>query len=557
MLGVRTVHHSLLASVLVTVGALVEGAAGAGSLANDEIALVRIDRGGATIVLRSGDGRERRLAQGRRPAWSDDGTMLAFERDGGVWVVRADGSGERRIATGAAPAWAPDGRQLVLVEGGRLQIVGLDGSSRELVAGMAPDWSASGLIAFTRAGDIYIVSTDASGLRQLTSGKPKDAEPAWSSDGALLVFVRDGALFARSTTTGEAARLLTRPILPAEDPSWSPDGRYVLLSSGRQVCAAREAPDDGGSPPPDWQRRRLTPPGEIAVEAAWRPVAAPGENAASFDAAPLTSPLDCDSEPLFTFGAGGVDPGRAHPNALVIVTFALTNETSRAVPSVWLTSFRARNALVSIRPARGSCRRQARVFEWECKLGTVAAGERVLVEAHYRGRTQVGNAVYGRAREAPPFPGGVVLDLDFASIVVCDIVGTPGNDMLRGTPSADRICGFGGDDVLIGGDGWDELRGGAGNDRLIGGRGRDVLVGELGDDRLFGGSGRDTLVGGPGDDWIDGGFARDVLTGGNGNDRLFARDGVADTVEGGTGRDSARIDAGLRDRVLGIEVLLP
>ena len=157
----------------------------------------------------------------------------------------------------------------------------------------------------------------------------------------------------------------------------------------------------------------------------------------------------------------------------------------------------------------------------------------------------------------PSLPGDVALDLDFASIVVCDIVGTAGNDVLRGTPGADRVCGFGGDDVLVGGDGWDELRGGAGNDRVIGGRGRDKLLGELGDDRLLGGSGRDMLVGGPGDDWIEGGLAGDVLTGGNGNDRLFARDRIADTVEGGRGRDSARIDAGLRDRVLGVEVLLP
>jgi hypothetical protein len=551
------VTRSLVVPALAVAALAVGGAAGGGNLSNGEIAFVRLDSGKATIVLPSGDGSGRRLVRGRRPAWSADGTMLAFERDGAVWVAGADGSGERRVAAGTAPAWAPDGRELVLARAGGLQIVGLDGSSRALVAGASPDWSARGSIAFALAGDIYVISPDGTGLRQLTSGRAKDARPAWSADGGRLVFVRDGALFARSTAAGEAARLLSRPILPAEDPSWSPDGRYVLFSSGGQLCAAREAPDDGGDPPRDWQRRRLTPAGDSAIEPAWRPIAGSGESTAiSFEPAPLVSPLDCDSEPLFTFGAG-LGPGFAGPDALVIVTYALTNETARPVRDVWLTSFRARAAVVSIRPTQGRCRRQARVFEWECRLGPLAAGKRVLVETRYRGKPQIGNAVYGRAREAGSDPRDFHLDLDLASIVVCDIVGTPGDDVLRGTAGADRICGFGGDDVLVGGAGWDELRSGDGNDRLIGGRGRDVLVGESGDDRLFGGGGRDTLDGGPGNDRIEGGFARDVLSGGNGNDRLFARDGVADTVEGGTGRDSARIDAGLRDRVVGVEALLP
>ena len=551
MLGVST--------ALVALAALMAGGAARGAgAANGEIALVRIEQGRAMIVLRSGDGSERALTRGRQPAWSPDGTMLAFERNREVWVVGADGSGERRLATGVAPAWAPDGQRLVLVQDGRLRIVGLDGSARDLAAGMDPDWSASGLIAFAWYGDIYVVSPDSGGLRQLTSGEQRDSQPAWSLDGARLVFVRDGALFARSPGAGESAQRLTEPILPARDPSWSPDGRYVLFSSGGQVCAAREAPDDGGSPPPDWQRQRLTPAGSIAAQPAWRPnIEATGWPALSFEPAPLFSTFDCDADFRFTFEAGWIDPGKTYPRALVIITFALTNQTRRAVPSVLLTSFRARNRLVSLRPTRGHCGRKAQVFEWECKLGTLAPRERVLVEARYRGRTKIGNGVFGRAREVPSFPGADdALDLDFASIVVCDIVGTPGDDVLRGTPKDDRICGFSGDDVLVGGGGMDELRGGAGNDRLVGGRGRDTLLGEEGADRLFGGGGRDTLAGNAGADWIDGGFARDVLTGGNGDDRLFARDGVADIVEGGRGSDSARIDDGLRDRVLGVEVLL-
>jgi hypothetical protein len=118
----------------------------------------------------------------------------------------------------------------------------------------------------------------------------------------------------------------------------------------------------------------------------------------------------------------------------------------------------------------------------------------------------------------------------------CTIAGTAGNDLLVGTPGTDSICGLGGNDTI---------RGLGGNDRLLGGRGRD---------ELFCGRGADTLVGGPGSDSLTGGRGRDVLGGRGGNDLLWARDGVRDTVNGGTGRDRARVDRG--DRKLGIEKLI-
>ena len=54
-------------------------------------------------------------------------------------------------------------------------------------------------------------------------------------------------------------------------------------------------------------------------------------------------------------------------------------------------------------------------------------------------------------------------------------LGTPGNDVLRGTPYADTISGYAGDDALFGGRGRDAISGGSGLDRIFGGRGADVL----------------------------------------------------------------------------------
>lgn len=113
--------------------------------------------------------------------------------------------------------------------------------------------------------------------------------------------------------------------------------------------------------------------------------------------------------------------------------------------------------------------------------------------------------------------------------------GGPGPDRLTGGPLADRLRGLGGADLLRGLAGADLLRGGRGNDVLAGGAGDDALFGDAGDDRLTGGPGLDRMNGGPGADTIQ------------------ARDGRAETVRCGPGRDRVRADP--RDRLIGCEVV--
>ena len=75
-----------------------------------------------------------------------------------------------------------------------------------------------------------------------------------------------------------------------------------------------------------------------------------------------------------------------------------------------------------------------------------------------------------------------------------NIVGSAGDDWLRGDTNDNVLTGLAGDDTLIGG--------GGGNDTLIGGAGDDTLNGGEGDDTLTGGAGADTITGGPGGDTI-------------------------------------------------------
>lgn len=148
--------------------------------------------------------------------------------------------------------------------------------------------------------------------------------------------------------------------------------------------------------------------------------------------------------------------------------------------------------------------------------------------------------------ERPPSPPGITL------------IGTPGNDVLRGTDNADRIEGRAGNDRMFGEGSDDVLFGGTGNDRMFGGRrddlmsgeaGNDRMLGNRGDDQLLGGRGADELRGEVGDDLLEGGAARDSLFGGNGNDQMFGQ-GARDFLLGGRGNDL--IVGGLeRDRMSG------
>jgi Ca2+-binding RTX toxin-like protein len=179
------------------------------------------------------------------------------------------------------------------------------------------------------------------------------------------------------------------------------------------------------------------------------------------------------------------------------------------------------------------------------------------------------------------------------------IVGTPGDDVLRGTRQADVIVGRAGDDTIRGKGRGDLICGGGGNDSVFGGGGSDMTLGGAGDDGFFGQGGVDSAVPGPGDDFVDGGPGAedevnylnasgpitgdlgagvigghgndqvvnvewliggpfdDLLTGTEGNDALFGADGNDwlealggdDFLAGGAGDDA--IDGGTGSDFLG------
>jgi Ca2+-binding RTX toxin-like protein len=123
--------------------------------------------------------------------------------------------------------------------------------------------------------------------------------------------------------------------------------------------------------------------------------------------------------------------------------------------------------------------------------------------------------------DGAPNDGGAV-DVNRANLTdsintdVEEIVGTLGDDVLRGGAGDETLIGSEGNDFVDGGPGADHLEGNGGNDAVLGGAGNDVVLGGAGDDDVDGEDGDDDVRGEDGTDLVSGGGGADTLGGGNG-----------------------------------------
>ncbi|MBM4254711.1 MAG: Tol-Pal system beta propeller repeat protein TolB [Deltaproteobacteria bacterium] len=223
--------------------------------------------------------RDRSLSLG--PSWDPSASMLAYcsYRHGGPYPYLLDvrtGDQTRLSSTVgySGGRWSPDSSTIAvsLEQDGNSDLFLLTPEGRvvrrlteDSGIDVSPTWSPDGRrIAFcsSRRGgpQIYVMDVGSGNIRRLTYQGDYNTSPAWSPKGDLIAY----------TTRSGGFRVMVMPVNggeprslgAGEDPSWSPDGRYVVFSQRGRLMIARR---DGNSV------KELTRGGGDDTSPAWSP----------------------------------------------------------------------------------------------------------------------------------------------------------------------------------------------------------------------------------------------------------------------------------------------
>lgn len=184
-----------------------------------ELFYISYKRGGPypfRFELRSGKEWQLSKTVGYSGQWSPDGQTIAMSGETGgntdLFLLSPQGRLIRRLTTNASidvsPAWSPDGRRLAFCS------------------------SRSG------GPQIYVLDLDSGEIQRMTFSGTYNTSPTWSPKGGRIAYTsqsRGMDIKVVDVHSGQA-----RTVAAGEEPSWSPDGRYLVFSSGGRLWVASQ-----------------------------------------------------------------------------------------------------------------------------------------------------------------------------------------------------------------------------------------------------------------------------------------------------------------------------
>ncbi len=167
-------------------------------------------------------------------AWAPRGAVIAAtlsdKGNADIYLMGEDGKGAKRLTEhyglDVSPTWSPDGRKIAFVSdrGGapNVYVMNVDGSEPKRLTfdsngagkdNQSPSWSPRGeRIAFqSRIGGAWQICTmaiDGRQVRQLTADGNNE-DPAWSPDGRMLAYVKNGKLWVMEADGSNARAIGT------------------------------------------------------------------------------------------------------------------------------------------------------------------------------------------------------------------------------------------------------------------------------------------------------------------------------------------------------------